>query len=139
MAQHACSEQVAAESVRVQHALQASNDPCAVYWRSFEVRQHPERAFYLECNGLKAYPTRSQQSPVSLAECDRKLRQRQVQMGGPVSGMTDEQKAAYRATWGRRLIDRLTDRALRSLPHSLRPCWLNVSHEIVQRGRAASR
>lgn len=100
--QQACSEQVAAELVRVQHTLQASNDPCVVYWRSFEVRQHPERAFYLECNGLKAYPDPQPAGhPISLAECDRKLRQRQAQMGVSVSGMTDEQKAAYHATWGR--------------------------------------
>jgi len=59
MSQLACSHEQAAEIVRVQHTLQASNDACVVYWRSMEVRQHPERSFYLECNGLKAYPTRS--------------------------------------------------------------------------------
>jgi len=82
-------------------ALQASNDPCVIYWRPFEVRQHSERAFYLECNGLKAYPDPQPAGhPASLAECDRKLRERQAQMGVPVGGMTDEQKATYRATWG---------------------------------------
>jgi len=97
----ACTQQVAAEIVRVQHTLQASNDPCVVYWRSFDVRQHPERAFYLECNGLKAYPDPQPAGhPVSLAECDRKLRERQAQMGVPVSGMTDQEKTTYHATWG---------------------------------------
>lgn len=72
MSQQACTQEVAAEIVRTQHTSQASNDPCVVYWRSFEVRQHPERAFYLECNGLKAYPDPQPAShPVSLAECDR--------------------------------------------------------------------
>ena len=56
MSQQACSHEQAAEIVRVQHTLQASNDACVVYWRSMEVRQHPERSFYLECHGLKAYP-----------------------------------------------------------------------------------
>lgn len=99
--QQACSQQVAAEIVRAQHSLQASNDPCVVYWRSFEVRQHPERASYLECDGLKAYPDPQPAGhPLSLAECDRKLRERQTRMGVPGSGMTDEQKATYRATWG---------------------------------------
>jgi len=101
MSQQVCSQQLAAEIVRAQRTLQASNDPCVVYWRSFDVRQHPERAFYLECDGLKAYPDPQQPGhPVSLAECDRKLRERQAQMGVPVGGMTDEQKATYRATWG---------------------------------------
>ena len=75
MPQQACTQQVAAEIVEAQHTLQASNDPCVVCWRSFDVRQHPERAFYLECNGLKAYPDPQPIGhPVSLAECDRKLR-----------------------------------------------------------------
>jgi len=101
MTQQTCTQEVAAEIVRVQHTLQASNDPCVVYWRSFEVRQHPERAFYLECNGLKAYPDPQPAGhPVSLAQCDRKLRARQAQMGVPVSGMTEQEKAIYRATWG---------------------------------------
>ena len=101
MSQRECSQQVAAEIVRVQHTLQASNNPCVVHWRSFDVRQHPEWAFYLECNGLKACPDPQPAGhPVSLAECDRKLRKRQARMGVLVSGMTDEQKATYRATWG---------------------------------------
>lgn len=101
VSQQECSQQVAAEIVRAQHTLQASNNPCVVHWRSFDVRQHPERAFYLECNGLKAYSdSQPAGHPVSLAECDRKLRERQTQMGVPVSGMTDGQKAAYGATWG---------------------------------------
>jgi hypothetical protein len=82
--------------------LQASNDDCVVYWRSIELRQHPERSFYLECNGLKAYPDPQPRGhPVSLAECDRTLRERQARMGVPNNGMTDEQKATYRATWGK--------------------------------------
>jgi hypothetical protein len=48
MSQQACTQEVAVEIVRKQHTSQASNDPCVVYWRTFEV----------------------------LAECDRKLRQR---------------------------------------------------------------
>ncbi len=96
-----CSHQQAAEIVQVQHTLQASNDPCVVYWRSMEVRQHPERVVYLECNGLKAYPDPQPKGhPVSLTECDRKLRDRQRQMGVAVTGMTEEQKPTYRATWG---------------------------------------
>jgi hypothetical protein len=99
--QVACSQQQAAEIVRVQHTLQASNDPCVIYWRSMDVRQHPERAYYLECSGLKAYPDPQPRGhPVSLAECDRKLRERQGRMGVPVTGMTEEQKVTYRATWG---------------------------------------
>lgn len=99
--QVACTQQVAAEIVRVQHTLQASNDGCVVYWRSLEVRQHPERSFYLECSGLKAYPDPQPPGhPISLAECDRKLRERQARMGVPVTGMSDEEKATYRATWG---------------------------------------
>jgi hypothetical protein len=101
IAQLACTQQQAAEIVRVQHTSQASNNPCVVYWRSMEVRQHPERVVYLECNGLKAYPDPQPAGhPVSLAECDRKLRERQARMGVAVSGMSDEQKATYRATWG---------------------------------------
>jgi hypothetical protein len=99
--QLACTSQLAAEVVRVQHTLQASNDACVVYWRSPEVRQHPERSFYLECNGLKAYPDPQPPGhPISLADCDRKLRERQARMGVAVTGMSDEEKATYRATWG---------------------------------------
>ena len=101
ISQLACSHEQAAEIVRVQHTLQASNDACVVYWRSVEVRQHPQRSFYLECNGLKAYPDPQPPGhPISLAECDRKLRERQARMGVPVTGMNDEEKATYRATWG---------------------------------------
>jgi hypothetical protein len=103
MSQLACSHEQAAEIVRVQHTLQASNDACVVYWRSMEVRQHPERSFYLECNGLKAYPDPQPPGhPISLAQCDRQLRERQARMGVPVTGMSDEEKATYRATWGGR-------------------------------------
>ena len=99
--QVACTQQLAAEIVRLQHTLQASNDACVVYWRSLEVRQHPERSFYLECNGLMAYPDPQPPGhPISLADCDRKLRERQARMGVPVTGMSDEEKATYRATWG---------------------------------------
>src|SRR5215472_17180638 len=96
--QVACSRELAAEIVRVDHTLRASNDPCVIYWRSLEVRQHPERAYYLECAGLKAYPDPQPRGhPVSLAECDRRLRERQARMAVPVLGMTEEQKATYRA------------------------------------------
>lgn len=99
--QPACTQQLAAEIVRVQHNLQASNDACVVYWRSMEVRQHPERALYLECNGLKAYPDPQPRGhPISLADCDRRLRERQARMGVTVTGMSEEEKATYRATWG---------------------------------------
>lgn len=99
--QVACTQQVAAEIVRAQHTVQASNDACVVYWRSLEVRQHPERALYLECNGLKAYPDPQPAGhPISLAECDRKLRERQARMAVPVTGMSEQDKATYRATWG---------------------------------------
>ena len=99
--QVACAQQVAAEIVRVRRTLQVSNDACVVYWRSLEVRQHPERASYLECNGLMAYPgPQPTGHPISLAECDRKLRERQARMGVPVTGMSDEEKATYRATRG---------------------------------------
>jgi hypothetical protein len=101
ISQVTCSHQQAAEIIGAQHDLQAANDPCVVYWRSIGVRQHPERAFYLECNGLKAYgDPQPRGHPVALAECDRKLRERQQRMGVPVTGMTDEEKATYRATWG---------------------------------------
>lgn len=101
MSQGACPHQQAAEIIRVQQTLQTANDPCVIYWRSIDVRQHPERAFYLECNGLKAYADPQPRGhPVPLAECDRKLRERQQRMGVPVTGLTDEEKAAYRATWG---------------------------------------
>jgi hypothetical protein len=97
-----CSREVAAQIVRVEHTLQASNDPCVVYWRSMEVRQHPERSSYLECSGLKAYPDPQPKGhPVSLAECDRQLRDRQARMAVPVTGMSDQQKETYRATWGK--------------------------------------
>jgi hypothetical protein len=97
-----CSREVAAQIVRVEHTLQASNDPCVVYWRSMEVRQHPERSSYLECSGLKAYPDPQPKGhPVSLTECDRQLRERQARMAVPVTGMSDDQKATYRATWGK--------------------------------------
>jgi len=103
MSQLACSHEQAAEIVRVQHTLQASNDACVVYWRSMEVRQHPERSFYLECNGLKAYPDPQPPGhPISLAQCDRQRRERQARMGVPVTGMSNEEKATYRATWGGR-------------------------------------
>ena len=103
MSQLACSHEQAAEIVRVQHTLQASNDACVVYWRSMEVRQHAERSFYLECNRLKAYPDPQPPGhPISLAQCDRQLRERQARMGVPVTGMSDEEKATYRATWGGR-------------------------------------
>jgi hypothetical protein len=96
----ACSQQQAAEIVRFQNQ-QASNDPCVVYWRSMDVRLHPERAYYLECSGLKAYPDPQPRGhPISLAECDRKLRERQARMGVSVTGLSDEQKASYHATWG---------------------------------------
>jgi hypothetical protein len=99
--QSTCSQALAADIVRVEHSLQASNDPCVVYWRSLDVRQHPERANYLECSGLKAYPDPQPRGhPISLTECDRKLRERQARMGVPVLGMSEEQKATYRATWG---------------------------------------
>lgn len=99
--QVACTQQLAGEIVRAQQTLQASNEPCVVYWRSLEVRQHPERALYLECNGLKAYPDPQPAGhPISLAECDRKLRERQARMAVPVTGMSEEDKAKYRATWG---------------------------------------
>ena len=45
-----------------------SNDPCVVYWRSIEARQHPERAFCLECNGLRAYPTNAPQTSRNIYE-----------------------------------------------------------------------
>ncbi len=99
--QQTCAPEQAANIVRVQHTLQASNDACVVYWRSMEVRQHPERSMYLECNGLKAYPDPQPPGhPIPLAECDRKLRERLARMGVPVTGMSGEEKATYRATWG---------------------------------------
>jgi hypothetical protein len=97
-----CSREAAAQVVRVEHTLQASNDPCVVFWRSIEVRQHPERAVYLECNGLKAYPDPQPPGhPISLADCDHQLRGRQARMGVAVTGMTETEKATYRATWGK--------------------------------------
>ncbi len=102
-ASHAeCSREIAAQIVRMTQTLQASNDPCVGYWRSIEVRQHSERSSYLECSGLKAYPdSQPKGHPASLAQCDRQLRERQARMAVPVTGMSDEQKAMYRATWGK--------------------------------------
>ncbi len=99
--QPVCTQAQAAEIVATNRTLAGSNDPCVVYWRSVEVRQHPERAFLLECNGLKAYPDPQPPGhPVPLAECDRKIREDQTRSGFPVRGMSDEQKAVYRLTWG---------------------------------------
>lgn len=96
-----CTEAQAAEIVATNRTLAGGNDPCVVYWRSTHVQQHPERAFELECTGLKAYPDPQPPGhPVSITECDRKYREDQARMGIPVRGMTEEQKAVYRLTWG---------------------------------------
>src|SRR5262249_33541293 len=100
--QGTCSRKVGAEIVRGDQTLQASNASCVVYLRSLEVRQNPERAHYLGLGGLKAYPDPQPRGhPVSLADCDRSLRERQARMAVPVLGMTEEQKTTYRATWGK--------------------------------------
>jgi hypothetical protein len=55
----------------------------------------------LECAGLKAYEDPQPPGhPIPLAECDRVTREGQERMGLPPRGLTDELKAAYRATWG---------------------------------------
>ena len=96
-----CTEADAAQILSTNRTLAGSNDPCVVYWRSMHVREHPERSFELECNGLKAYPDPQPPGhPVSIAECDSKYRDDQARMGIPIRGMTDEQKSVYRLTWG---------------------------------------
>jgi hypothetical protein len=96
-----CTQQQAAEIAQSRRTLKGANDPCLVYWRSIEVRQHPEKAFELECNGMKAYPDPQPPGhPTPLAECDRRTREDQSRMGIPVRGLTEEQKATYRTTWG---------------------------------------
>jgi hypothetical protein len=96
-----CTQEDATEIIRSQRTLEAANDPCVVHWRSIEVRRHPERAADLECAGLKAYgDPQPPGHPISLSECERMIREGQEKMGLPVRGMTDEQKAVYRATWG---------------------------------------
>ena len=96
-----CTREQAAQIIQTQRTLQASNDPCVVHWRSIEVRQHPERAIDLECAGLKAYedpqPTGH---PIPLAECDRITRESQQHFGLPATGLSEDQKTTYRATWG---------------------------------------
>ncbi len=99
--QGTCSREVAAQLVRMDHTLQASNDDVAALPLNAN-RRHKRRSSYLECRGLKAYPDPQPKGhPVSLAECDRLLRERQARMGVPVIGMSGEQKATYRATWGK--------------------------------------
>jgi hypothetical protein len=96
-----CPQQQAAEILQGRHTLEAANDPCVVYWRSLGVRQHPASATDLECAGLKAYPDPQPPGhPASLPECDRSFKEGQQRMGFPVEGMSNEQKATYRATWG---------------------------------------
>jgi hypothetical protein len=97
-----CTQEQAAEIATTNRTLAGSNDPCLVYWRSIQVRQHPERAFDLECTGLKAYPDPQPPGhPVPFAECDRKTREDQARSGLPVRGLSEEYRATYRATWGR--------------------------------------
>ena len=93
----ACTRERAAEIARTGTA----NDPCLLHWRSIEVRQHPERATQLECMGLKAYEDPQPAGhPISLADCDRIAREDQQRFGLPAKGLSDEQKASYRRTWG---------------------------------------
>jgi hypothetical protein len=56
-----------------------------------------------ECMGLKAYEDPQPPGhPASLAECERFTREETRRYGFPDMGMSDEQKAAYRRTWGNR-------------------------------------
>ena len=97
-----CTREQAAQIIQTQRTLQASNDPCVVHWRSVEVRQHPERAADLECAGLKAFEDPQPQGhPIPLAECDRITREGQKRFGLPAMGLGEDQKAMYRATWGK--------------------------------------
>jgi hypothetical protein len=96
-----CTETDAAQIIAINRTLAGSNDPCVVYWRSTHVQQHPERAFDLECNGMKAYPDPQPPGhPVPFAECDRKTREDQARWGLPVKGLGEDFRATYRATWG---------------------------------------
>lgn len=80
------------------------NDPCVVHWRSLEVQKHPERAMQLECAGFKAYEDPQPPGhPISLAECDRITRADQRRLGLPAQGLSQQQRDAYRATWGKQL------------------------------------
>ena len=94
-----CTQAQAVELAETRRA--GANDPCLLHWRSIEVRQHPERAMELECDGLKAYEDPQPPGhPISLAECDRITRQDQQRMGLPPTGMNEGAKEEYRRTWG---------------------------------------
>ncbi len=96
-----CTQERAAE-IAGMRTLQSGNDPCLVHWRAIEVVQkHPERAAFLECSGLKAYENPQPPGhPISLEECDRIARDDAKRYGLSPKGLSDEQKASYRATWG---------------------------------------
>ncbi len=95
-----CTQERAAE-IAGMRTLQSGNDPCLVHWRAIEVQKHPERAAFLECSGLKAYENPQPPGhPISLEECDRIARDDAKRYGLSPKGLSDEQKASYRATWG---------------------------------------
>jgi hypothetical protein len=51
--------------------------------------------------GIKAYPDPQPPGhPISLAECDRITRNDQQRLGLPIRGLSAQQKAGYRSTWG---------------------------------------
>lgn len=79
------------------------NDPCLVHSRSIAMRNHPQDAWNAECMGMKVFEDPQPAGhPMPLAECDRRTREDQSRLGLPATGLSDEQKAAYRRAWGNR-------------------------------------
>lgn len=78
-----------------------ANDPCLVHSRSLHMKSHPQDAWNAECMGLKVFEDPQPPGhPMPLAECDRRTRQDQVALGLAPTGMSEEQKNAYRRIWG---------------------------------------
>lgn len=79
------------------------NDPCLVHSRSVSMRSHPQDAWNAECMGMKVFEDPQPPGhPMPLAECDKRTREDQARLGLPSSGMSAEQKDAYRRAWGNR-------------------------------------
>jgi len=79
------------------------NDPCLVHSRSVSMRSHPQDAWNAECMGMKVFEDPQPPGhPMPLEECDKRTREDQARLGLPATGMSTEQKAAYRSAWGNR-------------------------------------
>jgi hypothetical protein len=78
-----------------------ANDPCLVHSRSLHMKTHPQDAWNAECMGLKVFEDPQPSGhPMPLAECDRRTRLDQSALGLAPTGMSEEQKHAYRRIWG---------------------------------------